>query len=124
MEFCILLKNPFIHKKGDNMLFSFKRENSIDISLNDLEKIQRINPKCILLDVRSTQEYKEGHLNNAINIPLYSLKEKNELSFIEKNSLIIVYCQSGTRSKRAIKILNKKGYNNLYNLKGGLDEIQ
>ena len=41
----------------------------------------------------------------------------------KKDAIIIVYCQSGIRSKKAIEILNKNGYKNLYHLKNGLDGI-
>jgi len=43
--------------------------------------------------------------------------------FKEKDMIIIVYCQSGIRSKKAIRILNKNGFKNLYHLKDGLDGI-
>ncbi|MBO4816484.1 MAG: rhodanese-like domain-containing protein [Clostridia bacterium] len=58
-----------------------------------------------------------------MNIPLYKLLECYEYKLKDKNKIIVIYCQSGIRSKKAIKILFKKGFKNLYNLKGGLDEI-
>ena len=61
--------------------------------------------------------------DGAINIPLYNLLECYEYKLKDKNKIIVIYCQSGIRSKKAIKILFKKGFKNLYNLKGGLDEI-
>lgn len=61
--------------------------------------------------------------DGAINIPLYKLLECYEYKLKDKNKIIVIYCQSGIRSKKAIKILFKKGFKNLYNLKGGLDEI-
>ena len=62
--------------------------------------------------------------NGAINIPLYELEICSDCRLKEKDRIIIVYCQSGIRSKKAIKILSKNGFKNLYHLKGGLDEIQ
>ncbi len=61
--------------------------------------------------------------NGAINIPLYNLAECFKFKLKDKNKIIVVYCQSGIRSKKAVKILFKMGFENLYNLKGGLDEI-
>lgn len=95
----------------------------MDININEIMDIKRTNPNSILLDVRSPQEFKEGHLNGAINIPLYELEMCCTCKLKEKNRLIIVYCQSGIRSKKAIKILNKNGFKNLYHLKNGLDGI-
>lgn len=93
-----------------------------EINYCEAIELMNNNSDVILLDVRSIQEYNEYHLNNAINIPLYELRGKaNE--FLPKTSIIIVYCQSGTRSKKACKCLKSLGYCNLYNIKGGLENI-
>ena len=107
------------------MLFKLlkKNRNSKDIDYNLAMNILNENDGCILLDVRSTQEYKENNLKGSINIPLYELKKKAMEILKDKDGAIIVYCQSGGRSKKAVEILNKMGYKNLYNIKGGLDNI-
>jgi len=97
--------------------------NSQDINIGELKNLLRVNKDLILLDVRSPQEYREGHLNGATNIPLYELEICCDCKLRDKEKTIIVYCQSGIRSKKAIRILNKNGYRNLYHLKGGLDAI-
>ena len=74
----------------------------------------------ILLDVRSHQEYEEGHLNGAINIPTYELYRKASKVLKDKNAIIIAYCTVGVRSKHAIEVLRKMGYKNLYHLEGGI----
>ena len=79
------------------------------------------NPEIVLLDVRSPQEYAEGHLDRAILIPLYDLKSKVSNIIKNKNDIIIVYCMIGKRSKKAIQILNVLGYKNLYHIKGGIN---
>lgn len=75
-----------------------------------------------LLDVRTPQEYEEGHIDGAVNINVQSadfqqMAEK-ELS---KDSTILVYCRSGRRSMSAAGILTKLGYK-VVNLKGGIIE--
>ena len=104
-------------------IVKYYRCNRKDIDINELTGILNTNENIVLLDVRSPQEYKEGHLNGAINIPLYELELACKRKIGDRNRTILVYCQSGIRSKRAIKILYKNGFNNLYNLKGGLDAI-
>lgn len=99
-----------------------KTENNIDYK--SAKQILESNNECILLDVRSEQEYKEEHLAGSINIPLYDISQEIERMIPNINSPIIVYCQSGTRSKKAISILKKKGYEELYNIEGGLDNIE
>ena len=100
-----------------------KHRNDENINIIELNNILRINNDCILLDVRSPQEYGEGHLTGAINIPLYELEQCCECKLKDIEKTIIVYCQSGIRSKKAIAILKKNGFKNLYHLKGGLDAI-
>ncbi len=99
-----------------------KKYRSTEImTLKEINDILKNNKNVILLDVRSKQEYKEGHLIGSVNIPVYDLEVF--IDNIKKDAIIIVYCQSGIRSKKAIEILNKNGYKNLYHLKNGLDGI-
>ena len=80
----------------------------------------KLNKDIILLDVRSPLEYNEGHLDNAILIPVYELTKNVNNIIPNKEEIIIVYCQYGVRSKKATKILEKLGYNNIYQIKGGI----
>ncbi len=68
--------------------------------------------KAVLLDVRSKEEYDEGHLDNAENRPLTKIDELD----INKNTPIIVYCKSGIRSSEAAKMLLEMGYIHIYDL--------
>ena len=76
---------------------------------------------AILVDVRSRQEYQEGHLAGAINIPEYEIIRRVEKEITKKNQLIVIYCQYGGRSRNVYIMMRKLGYTNVYNLYGGLD---
>lgn len=76
---------------------------------------------AILIDVRSPQEYEEQHENGAICIPHYEIGSKVEKILNKKEQLIILYCQTGVRSKKAYDILEKLGYTNVYHIKDGLN---
>ena len=93
-----------------------------EISYKELSEMIK-KKKCILVDVRSSQEYEEGHLNGAINIPIYHIKQKIKQIIESTDSLIILYCSSGDRSNQAKAILESLGYDNVYTLKGGIDKI-
>lgn len=72
---------------------------------------------AVIIDVRTKDEYKELHMEDAINIPYnqiteQKLKEEN----INKETPIIVYCKSGTRSNKAYNTLIEQGYKNVYDL--------
>lgn len=77
----------------------------------------------ILLDVRSKQEYEEEHLPGAINISLYDLEKNIKQIILDKTKTIVVYCASGSRSKQAQSLLEQLGYENVYNLKGGINSV-
>lgn len=92
-----------------------------DITLEELKN--KISQGAILVDVRSNQEYREGHLQGAINIPDFEIANRIQKEIPKKNQLIVVYCQYGGRSKDASMMMKKMGYTNVYNLYGGLDML-
>lgn len=93
-----------------------------NITIKEMLEILKTNSNTVLLDVRSSQEYIEGHIRGSINIPVYDI-EKQAKNKLNKDSIIIVYCSAGIRSKRAIQILEKLGYENLYNVEGGIENL-
>ena len=80
------------------------------------EALDLLNKGAILIDVRTEEEYEREHIPDAINIPLGSINDIN----IDKDKQIIIYCQTGIRSKEAALELIKLGYKDIYNLDGGL----
>lgn len=99
------------------------KRNRDDVDYSELKKLIRQTENVKLIDVRSMQEYTEGHLDGAICVPLYELNPKIKEVTSDKDSLMILYCTSGIRSLKGVKILTSMGYKNVYNLKGGLDNI-
>ncbi len=85
-------------------------------------KCSDITDDMIIIDVREANEYKFGHLDNAINISVNNLTEES-LKDISKDSKIVVYCQSGSRSKDASEKLLELGYKNVYDL-GAMSNCQ
>ena len=87
-----------------------------------LEATQLINHRdAVILDVREDKEFVTGHLPNAKHIPLGQLIAR--LKDVEKfkNKPIVVNCRSGARSATACGILRKNGFEEVYNLKGGIN---
>ena len=100
--------------------FQLKRcfDNRKDI--NKEEIMQYVKQGAILIDVRSPQEYREGHLDGAISIPDYQIKRTITRQITNKKQLIIVYCSTGHRSQEAQRILENMGYSNVYNVYEGI----
>lgn len=78
--------------------------------------LELIDNGAIVIDVRTNEEYNEGHIKGAINIPV---DEINTINY-DKDETLIVYCATGIRSQNAINELINMGYTSLYNLDGGL----
>ncbi|WP_181394858.1 rhodanese-like domain-containing protein, partial [Staphylococcus pseudintermedius] len=74
-----------------------------------------------VLDVRNDDEWRKGHLKQAIHIPHGKLL--NEDIPFDKNDLIYVHCQSGVRSSIAVGILEYKGFTNIVNVRGGYQHL-
>ncbi len=72
--------------------------------------------KYKLIDVRTTQEFSNGHVKNAKNIPLNILSQRIEKFAPNKETTILLYCRSGARSGHAKKTLETVGYKNVLNL--------
>ena len=103
--------------------FLYRSMTNNEVDYQAAEKMIAKNPQTILVDVRSKQEYGEGHLPGSIPLSLYDFNKQAQNVLPDKKQTIIVYCSSGNRSKEAQEILETMGYENVYNLKGGLDEI-
>jgi rhodanese-related sulfurtransferase len=76
-----------------------------------------------LLDVRTIEEYKEGHLRDATLIPVQALSQNLSMLKTRKNKKILVYCRSGNRSISASRILEANGFTPI-NIKGGILSLQ
>ncbi len=78
-------------------------------------------PDTYILDVRSAEEFSAGHIEGAHLIPIRDFKKRLSLLPANKEQNILVYCSRGGRSTRAAGIMQKQGYSNIYNFKGGMD---
>lgn len=92
-------------------------------------KVESIEPEMLLnllknkqapliLDVRTDQEFKAGHIEGAVNIPYDQLSAENELLTAHKERDIIIYCRSGRRAQVAHNTLQWKGFKKLIDLNG------
>ena len=106
----------YIIEKNFDLKRSF--DNEKDITKEELAPYAKQG--ATIIDVRSPQEYREGHVDGAISIPDYQIKKEIEKKIPNKDELIVVYCTTGHRSQRAQQILENMGYRNVYNVYEGL----
>ncbi|WP_028768335.1 rhodanese-like domain-containing protein [Shewanella fidelis] len=76
---------------------------------------QKIDSGALIVDVRTPEEFAQGHLPNAINIPYQQINQAFSQQQIAKNRSVVVYCRSGNRSGIADKMLENAGYTKVYN---------
>jgi sulfur-carrier protein adenylyltransferase/sulfurtransferase len=91
-----------------------------EISVAELKEKLRLNERIQIIDVREPAEYEVKNIG-ALSIPLRLLIEN--LDKIEKDIPVIVHCQGGSRSKRAVALLQENGFDNAISLKGGIAEF-
>ena len=94
-----------------------KKDKNIDneviikhVSMDDIVEIMNENKNYIILDVRTIAEYNEGHIPNAICIPNETIGSNTISELPDKEQLILVYCRSGNRSKKAAEKLKAVRY--------------
>ncbi len=68
---------------------------------------------ALIIDVRTAEEYKEGHIEGSLNIPLDEINEA--MSWLVKDVPAVIVCASGSRSEQAVKILKSNGFEKIYN---------
>ncbi len=100
---------------------SAKKENK-EVTVQEAAKM--LDDGALLLDVRDLEELIEisFHVKSLKHIPLIEIKSR--MNEIPKEQKVILACRSGKRSREAFNILNSNGFNNVYNMIGGMNEWQ
>jgi len=88
-----------------------------EVNVHDLKRMKDAEEDFQLIDVREPYEYNIVHLDGEL-IPLGEIE--NNLGKITRDKKVVVHCRSGKRSEKVIRLLEKQGFDNLYNLKGGI----
>lgn len=88
-------------------------------SINDLGRVDFGDGKNVLVDVRTPEEFAEGHIENAINLDVNNENFENLIEKLDTSKTYYVYCQAGMRSSKATSKFLRKGFKNIVNLKDG-----
>lgn len=96
----------------------------VDVDADELAMDIPFDEKLIILDVRKETEYADGHITEAINIPLLELLDPASITDLEDNQNIYVHCAGGYRSVIAASLIKQQGIHNLRNVLGGYNAIK
>ncbi len=101
----------------------FSQQQILDIDYKKMSEILD-RESTVLIDVRTADEFNSFRIKNSINIDYYSKVFLDSISLFKDKKNIILYCRSGRRSYYAAKLLQQKGFNNIYNLEGGVLQVK
>lgn len=93
----------------------------VNITAQEAKELMDREEGYIILDVRTEEEYAQGHIPGAILIPDYDIKTRAEEVLTDKDQMILVYCRSGRRSKNAAQMLLELGYTDIREFGGIID---
>ena len=113
LVFCSLFSISACSGSNTNLYEQISPQQAKDIMDNETD--------YIIIDARTIEEFEEEHIKNAILIPEYEIAGRVEKEIPYKDTLILVYCRSGRRSKIASEELVKLGYNNVKEFGGIID---
>lgn len=94
-------------------------QNFKSVEVTEFKSTLEKNSSAQLLDVRTSEEYNSGHINNAKNIDWNSSDFDSQVAHLDKEKPVMVYCLSGGRSKKAASHLKELGFKNIIELNGG-----
>mgnify|MGYP003109942489 CR=1 FL=1 len=90
-----------------------------EITVPEAKTILAEEPNAIILDVRTPEEFQEGHIENAILINFFDENFEEQVALLDKNKPVFIYCRSGNRSNKAGKILADLGFTEIYDITEG-----
>lgn len=94
--------------------------SKVNLNAADFQKKIQELPKAPIVDVRTPDEFSNGHIQNAINININSANFDQQINKLDKNKPVLVYCLSGSRSAYAANSMRAQGFKEVYELSGGM----
>ena len=82
------------------------------------------NPDIRILDIRTSKEYAEGHLRGALNINFMASNFARRLSELDPEATYLVYCRTGNRSARAMRVFGRQGFTHILHMSKGILDWQ
>lgn len=89
------------------------------VTKEEFKTVLAENPEAQLVDVRTSKEYSNGKIGDAVNIDFLESSFENKISELDKTKLTLIYCQAGGRSAKALAKMKALGFVNVLELEGG-----
>ncbi len=110
-----------------SFLFASCKQTKEDTSIVELISVKEMDSllkmeKIQLIDIRTSSEYAEGHIEGATNIDFWASNFTDLISTIDKTKPVAIYCGRGKRSNKCSAFMKKAGFTKIYDLDGGISE--
>jgi phage shock protein E len=96
-------------------------KNVRNVGVEEFDQL-RTNKNTVVLDVRTEDEFREGHIPGAINVDYLSADFREQVAKLDKSKTYLVHCAAGVRSAKACNVLDKAAFTNLVHLAPGFSE--
>lgn len=90
----------------------------------ECRKIIQEEPGCVILDVRTLEEYSGGHIEGAENLDYFSPEFPQRIERLDKTKKYVVYCKKGIRGEKTCRMMKKMGFPDVVNIRGGIEGWQ
>lgn len=94
------------------------------IRADDAKALLDQQKDIVILDIRTIGEYKSGHLSNAVNLDYYASDFPEKLRKLDHNKSYLVYCAVGGRSREAVRLMQKLGFQQVYDATEGYNDLK
>ena len=115
------LATGFIVLLAAVVLFEIRQRSQGQVQVGPTQAVRLINAGAVVIDVRSAEDFRKGHIVNARNIELAQINAENPALKKHKSKILITVCDNGIVSNRAAALLRKAGFEQVVSLKGGLN---
>ncbi len=119
----MIIGTLFLGSCASNSSTTEEKNAKVEEVISTLDNVNEINfksKKNVLLDVRTPEEFAEGHVPGAINIDVKNNNFTDEISKLDTKNNYYIYCKSGVRAKLATDKMQEKGFKNAVNFKDGM----
>jgi rhodanese-related sulfurtransferase len=96
------------------------QQTTKNVSVQEFNQLMKEKPNAQILDVRSAEEFRSGYIAGATNINVMESGFEQAIAKLDKSKPVLVYCAAGGRSAKAMSILYKNGFTEVYNMNGGM----
>ncbi len=115
----VLFVSPVLAEDAKPAAASAPAAAAKNVTPDEAEKLLKENPKIVVLDVRTEDEFKSGHIPGAKNLDIFSQDFSQQLAALDKNTTYLVHCAAGGRSARACKAMDQLKFTSIYHLNEG-----